>query len=569
MSQDTRKDPRAKIVSLNVRYKSATVDEFIENHSHDVSRGGLFIKTSTPFAQGTLLKFEIRLSSDQPVIAGVGRVVWKREPGQAASDRPAGMGVKFIKIDDRSRGTIEKLVTTKADAGAAFAKMDEEVTKVVSPSGPPRVDVPSVKPTVAGMPVQNTHTTEIGLAAAPPRPEPIAAAPVVMAGAAGAVVETVPRSTPPRPTRDVLQTPMVQPVVHAPAASPASSGESSFFPQTGGEQDMPPPQERTMMRQAAELLEEALKASGGSMDEVGQNPLFAGLTPQAPEVVNPTAATVQMPSLNHTLESAGGGLQPADPARDEQVATIGGFPTSSPSHSPAVVTPAAAASAAAEASESAPRRRSSNPPPSRASISSRPVRATDLMTESQSKSGGGGLLWAGLAVVAIGGGLAYAYQAGMLTEADKGATRPPTTASATMTQTAPPATTAATAAPAPTETTAPTATTSAGPAASISAAPTPTPTPAPTPEPIAAKTPGDTKPVEAKPTPAPAPAPVAKKPVPAPKPAAEETKPAETTPAAAEKPAAEAKPEGEIPAPKKPAPKPAAKKPKDDSDNPY
>ena len=31
MDQDTRKDKRAKIVSLNVRYKSATVDEFIEN----------------------------------------------------------------------------------------------------------------------------------------------------------------------------------------------------------------------------------------------------------------------------------------------------------------------------------------------------------------------------------------------------------------------------------------------------------------------------------------------------------------------------------------------------------
>src|SRR5450432_3953602 len=68
MSQDTRKDPRAKIVSLNVRYKSATVDEFIDNHAMDVSKGGIFIKTSTPFPQGTLLKFEIRLAGDQSVI---------------------------------------------------------------------------------------------------------------------------------------------------------------------------------------------------------------------------------------------------------------------------------------------------------------------------------------------------------------------------------------------------------------------------------------------------------------------------------------------------------------------
>src|SRR5215204_4579877 len=77
MSQDTRKDKRAKVVSLNVRYKSATVDEFIENHSHDVSKGGIFVKTPTPFPPGTLLKFEIRLAGDKSVISGVGRVVWK------------------------------------------------------------------------------------------------------------------------------------------------------------------------------------------------------------------------------------------------------------------------------------------------------------------------------------------------------------------------------------------------------------------------------------------------------------------------------------------------------------
>src|SRR6266508_2908605 len=106
MSQDTRKDKRAKVVSLNVRYKSATVDEFIENHSHDVSRGGIFIKTPSPFPPGTLLKFEIRIQDEQAVLAGVGRVVWKRESNEAANDTPAGMGVKFIKIDDKSKSLI-------------------------------------------------------------------------------------------------------------------------------------------------------------------------------------------------------------------------------------------------------------------------------------------------------------------------------------------------------------------------------------------------------------------------------------------------------------------------------
>src|SRR5438105_9468328 len=120
MTQDTRKDPRAKVVSLNVRYKSATVDEFIENHSHDVSKGGIFVKTPTPFPPGTLLKFEIRLAGDKSVISGVGRVVWKREPTSAGAERPAGMGVKFIKIDDASRAVIDQLIAHNPEAGSAY-----------------------------------------------------------------------------------------------------------------------------------------------------------------------------------------------------------------------------------------------------------------------------------------------------------------------------------------------------------------------------------------------------------------------------------------------------------------
>src|SRR5882757_6068301 len=116
MAQDTRKDPRAKVLSMTVRYKSATVDEFIEHHSYDVSRGGIFIKTPSPFAPGTLLKFEIRIVDDKPMLMGVGRVVWKRDPAAASGpEKPPGMGVKFIKIDESSKALIDKLISNKGD----------------------------------------------------------------------------------------------------------------------------------------------------------------------------------------------------------------------------------------------------------------------------------------------------------------------------------------------------------------------------------------------------------------------------------------------------------------------
>src|SRR4051812_15957949 len=105
---DLRKDRRAPS-SLKVKYKSATVDEFIEQFGSDISRGGIFIKTKKPLDTGALLKFEFQLASGAAVIHGVGRVAWRRAEERARTDLPAGMGIKFIKLDDQSRAVIERV----------------------------------------------------------------------------------------------------------------------------------------------------------------------------------------------------------------------------------------------------------------------------------------------------------------------------------------------------------------------------------------------------------------------------------------------------------------------------
>ncbi|HEY3819337.1 MAG TPA: TIGR02266 family protein [Polyangiaceae bacterium] len=261
MNQDTRKDRRVKIVSLNVRYKSATVDEFIENHAHDVSRGGIYIKTANPFPPGTLLKFEIRLASDQAVIAGVGRVVWKRDAGTSNGERPAGMGVKFIKIDEPSKTVIDRLVNTKPDAGKAFESEAEMPTAVL--------ESPAAKI------IPPTATTKLTPPVGTPGPLPARKATMMGLG--------IPTgsSPPPADTPSKPKIPAATPAPQAAAARPASTG-GGMFPSSSSEPEMPPKQEQTVMKQAAELLEEALREAGGSMDEIGHNPLFSGSSPAAP-----------------------------------------------------------------------------------------------------------------------------------------------------------------------------------------------------------------------------------------------------------------------------------------------
>ncbi|MFW5921592.1 MAG: TIGR02266 family protein, partial [Polyangiales bacterium] len=116
---ETRKDKRAP-VSLKVRFKSATVDEFVEHYARDISRGGIFIKSKNPMAIGTLLKFEFQLKDESGLIHGVGRVVWKRDTEKSDEANPPGMGIKFIKMDPDSRALVQKIIEERGDEPGRF-----------------------------------------------------------------------------------------------------------------------------------------------------------------------------------------------------------------------------------------------------------------------------------------------------------------------------------------------------------------------------------------------------------------------------------------------------------------
>jgi len=233
MAQDTRKDPRAKVLSMTVRYKSATVDQFIEQHSHDVSRGGIYIKTPSPFPPGTLLKFEIRIQDEQSVLSGVGRVVWKREPSEASGDSPAGMGVKFIKIEEKHKDLIARLVDSQGgkvsafdagvDGGAAAAK--EAATAAVAALAE------SAKQQVESKPAAKRVSTMLGL---------------------GAIGKADAKKAEPEEKK----------------AEPEEKKDESFFPKSSGVTEQRPAEERTVMKQAAELLQQALSEAGGSLSDV-------------------------------------------------------------------------------------------------------------------------------------------------------------------------------------------------------------------------------------------------------------------------------------------------------------
>jgi uncharacterized protein (TIGR02266 family) len=485
MTQDTRKDRRVKIVSLNVRYKSATVDEFIENHAHDVSRGGIYIKTANPFPPGTLLKFEIRLASDQAVIAGVGRVVWKRDAGTSNGERPAGMGVKFIKIDEPSKSVIDRLVNTKADAGSAYESENEAPTvavevphKVVVPAVTAKLSPPSGTPMAA----PPRKATMMGLGTVGSAPPPAAAGSTPTPSAAATSTSSHPPSPAPRP------------------ASASAGAGAGMFPSTQGIEDMPPKQEQTVMKQAAELLEEALREAGGSMDEIGHNPLFSG-TPAPIEVKSASAPPPPVASERETVPHKTGESRPpaVEAKRSTSTAPV---EVKTPGIDAKAREADDAAKARAMVAGMSPAKRPPSVPPATTRESPSAKGGPVAQAAPQKKGGGGGAFILLFVLVAGAAGAAVLYRDKLFgtgdttptTSATQSAAPTTATASATATAaesaTAPSASSAATASAAPSASVA--ATGSASAATSASAAPmgrpVPTTTAAPTVAPTAAAT---------------------------------------------------------------------------------
>ena len=462
MAQETRKDPRAKVLTMTVRYKSATLDEFIEHHSHDVSRGGMFIKTPSPFPPGTLLKFEVKIAEDQKVIQGVGRVVWKRENETGDKERPSGMGVKFIKIDDASRKTIDQLVGARSDAGAAYeAGGGDGGSSRTAPSATPAAAMTPAMPTAESMakPGAPRKATMIGLGA-------------MGAQAAAAAAAKAAQSAPP----------------------PSAAGGNMFPSSSSSEADMPAPEDRTVMKQAAELLQDALREAGGSLEEVGTKPDSkkpASVKP-APELAPEPKPEIAAEKGPHTLRS--------EPPKSEKPASGHG------------------AAAAITAGDRAQAER-----PVSARPSSRPQ---PILSETPPADGGGGRILIILGGIAVAAGAVF-----FLTKKEPPPPAPePPAAQAPQAPTPPPAVEEPKP-PEPTPSAAPAESASAAPAVSVAPSAATKPAPAAPPTPVV-------KPAPAAPAPKPKPAPAAE-------PGAEPAAPKPAEPAAPK------------PAPAAPKPKPA------------
>jgi uncharacterized protein (TIGR02266 family) len=287
---DLRKDKRAP-ASLKVKYKSATVEEFIEQFGIDVSSGGIFVKTKKPIETGALLKLELQLNDASPVIHGVGRVCWRREPGPDAT-LPAGMGIKFIKLDPGSRTIVDRIVQARGPRRSRFDQ--SEGAEIAAPSIAPDADTPPPAPLPPPLaPQAAPKVVKPAPASASGKHEPVAA-PRAQSPGASAVAGLFADSPLSRES--------------SPEQSPAGGRRSSFFPPPAEAQGSGSGQLPSAPRVPPPAAFGASpKASGLRAERTRQSGEFLAAALAAGGVAEPASAPPEKPP------------EPSQPAEDELI----------------------------------------------------------------------------------------------------------------------------------------------------------------------------------------------------------------------------------------------------------
>jgi hypothetical protein len=228
-STKSRKDTRA-VIALRARYRSPATFEYVQEACCDVSVGGMFIKSDSPAAAGTLIKLECEAEGDGGKIRGVARVVWLRL--EANEHGPTGMGVKFVKLESGSKDVISKLVQRLADAGVQPRSISSPPE--AASGEPASSSVGSAAPGSAA-PTSGAKTSQpVSSAPSPGAATPISAKPAKNAAPTGGTkpkVQGKPAASP---------TPAAPAAQHSPAAQPATvAGAANIEPVRPHEADPP------------------------------------------------------------------------------------------------------------------------------------------------------------------------------------------------------------------------------------------------------------------------------------------------------------------------------------------
>ncbi len=134
---DQPSSTESNAITLRIKFKSASLDEFISRYGVDVSPGGIFIRTKQPVEVGTSLQFDFTLADGSALLSGLGTVAWVRESDPARANNVPGMGLRFDKLVPESQHTHQLILAEKARLEGKSLSTPYPPTSFVSPATKP------------------------------------------------------------------------------------------------------------------------------------------------------------------------------------------------------------------------------------------------------------------------------------------------------------------------------------------------------------------------------------------------------------------------------------------------
>jgi uncharacterized protein (TIGR02266 family) len=134
---DEPSSTESNAITLRIKFKSASLDEFISRYGADVSPGGIFIRTKQPLDVGTNLQFEFTLADGGGLLAGLGTVAWVRENDPGRANNVPGMGLRFDKLSAESQHNHQMILAEKARKEGKALGTPYPPTSFVAPASRP------------------------------------------------------------------------------------------------------------------------------------------------------------------------------------------------------------------------------------------------------------------------------------------------------------------------------------------------------------------------------------------------------------------------------------------------
>src|SRR6476659_5531793 len=89
----------------------------VQRFASNVGKNGLFLPTKSLQPVGAVVKFELRLANDTPVLVGLGRVKHVRPPDAANPRAAFGMAIELMRVSREGREVIIRMIERRRAMG--------------------------------------------------------------------------------------------------------------------------------------------------------------------------------------------------------------------------------------------------------------------------------------------------------------------------------------------------------------------------------------------------------------------------------------------------------------------